>query len=111
MLTLTVCFRRARQYGIRLKIAALLIRLAAWVAWMNVEFIVDESETGKMPEQKTKLPFGGCDVYVVGPGLPGFDAEPMTIEEAISLVQERDTERSRKDLVFHLPGDGSVEVK
>lgn len=35
--TLQVRLVGARQWSIRLRVAAALIRLAAWVAWMNVE--------------------------------------------------------------------------
>lgn len=55
--------------------------------------------------------FRGCDAYVLGPGLPGFDAEPMNIDEALDLVSMRDTRRKGKDIMFPLPGDGTVEVK
>jgi len=37
-MTLVVRFHRAKQWEFRLVIARWLIALAAWVAWMNVEF-------------------------------------------------------------------------
>lgn len=32
---------------------------------------------------------GDLEVYVIGPGLPGFDADPMTYDEAVELVLSR----------------------
>lgn len=38
-ITLVVRFKGFKQWSFRLWIATQLIRLAAWVAWVNVEFI------------------------------------------------------------------------
>lgn len=45
----------------------------------------------------------------LGPGLPGFDAEPMTMQEAIALVEKRRAPQG-KDIIFKLPGDGTCEL-
>ena len=34
-LTVTLRLKRTKQWGIRLRIATLLIRLAAWIGWFN----------------------------------------------------------------------------
>ena len=36
-ITMTVRFREGRQWAWRLKLGSWLIRLAAWVMWVNVE--------------------------------------------------------------------------
>lgn len=38
-ITLEVKLKRAREWGLRVKVACLLIRFAAWIAWFNVEFV------------------------------------------------------------------------
>jgi hypothetical protein len=38
-ITLEVKLKRVNEWGLRLKIACLLIRFAAWIAWFNVEFV------------------------------------------------------------------------
>jgi hypothetical protein len=43
-ITLTVRIKRGSEWGIRLKIGAWLIRLAAWVMWMDIE--IEEIEAG-----------------------------------------------------------------
>lgn len=40
-LTITVTIKRARQWRIRLWIAKQLIRLAGFIAWVDVEFVDD----------------------------------------------------------------------
>jgi hypothetical protein len=48
-MTVTVHIKRGKEWSMRLRIAALLVRLACWIGWMHfgeVEFIEDdESET------------------------------------------------------------------
>ena len=36
-ITLRVRFKRTDEWALRLKIGSLLIRLAAWIMWMNVD--------------------------------------------------------------------------